>query len=68
VRLHLLNANDQVLAEYLDLMEQDQAVHPVGGFGDIKHRNDAPCQKNDQEQTKAQQNSFFHGLFRHLLL
>jgi hypothetical protein len=35
-------------------MEKYQAVHPVGGFRDVQHRNDAPRQKYHQQQAKAQ--------------
>jgi hypothetical protein len=52
--------NDEVLSQYLDLMEQDELVHACGRLGDIEHRDRAPDQKDGKEQDKAHENSFFH--------
>jgi hypothetical protein len=62
VGLHLLHMDDEVLTEDLNLMEQDQLVHPVRGLRDIQRGYQAPHQENEEEQAKTEENSFFHAL------
>jgi hypothetical protein len=59
--LHLLHADDEVLAEDLNLMEQDQLVHPSSGLRDVQRGYHTPHQENEEEQSETQENSFFHA-------
>jgi hypothetical protein len=58
--LHLLNVNDEVLAQNFDLMEQDQPVHPMCRPGDVEDGDRAPHRENKQQQNEPCKNPFFH--------
>jgi hypothetical protein len=58
--LYLMDMNDEILAKNLDLMKQNQLVHPLGRFGNVENCRQAAQNEDQQQGTESYENSFLH--------